>query len=96
MTENHDAVIHDAEAGGESRCPVPHGRAPYPTEAGANRGWWPNQLNLKILAQNPAVANPKRSPTSCATFSATSDRRRRLASRIMIRRRPEILIDSRK
>jgi catalase-peroxidase len=24
----------------------------------ANREWWPNQLNLKILAKNPAVANP--------------------------------------
>jgi catalase-peroxidase len=20
--------------------------------------WWPNQLNLKILAKNPAVSNP--------------------------------------
>jgi catalase-peroxidase len=24
----------------------------------ANRYWWPNRLNLKILAKNPAVANP--------------------------------------
>jgi catalase-peroxidase len=24
----------------------------------ANRDWWPNKLNLKILAKNPAVANP--------------------------------------
>jgi catalase-peroxidase len=24
----------------------------------ANRDWWPNRLNLKILAHNPAVANP--------------------------------------
>jgi catalase-peroxidase len=37
-------------------CPV-H-RAPHPTEGGGNRGWWPDQLNLKILAKNPAVANP--------------------------------------
>ncbi|WP_442932501.1 catalase/peroxidase HPI [Micromonospora sp. NBC_01699] len=58
MSENHDAVVHDAEAGSESRCPVAHGRAPHPTQGGANRGWWPNQLNLKILAKNPAVANP--------------------------------------
>jgi catalase-peroxidase len=58
MSENHDAVVHDAEAGGESRCPVDHGRAPHPTQGGGNRGWWPNQLNLKILAKNPAVANP--------------------------------------
>jgi catalase-peroxidase len=58
MTENHDAVIHDAEAGAESQCPVAHGRAPYPTQGGGNSSWWPNQLNLKILAKNPAVANP--------------------------------------
>ncbi|MBV1856458.1 catalase/peroxidase HPI [Catellatospora tritici] len=58
MSENHDAVVHDAEAGAESRCPVAHGRAPHPTQGGGNRGWWPNQLNLKILAKNPAVANP--------------------------------------
>ncbi len=58
MSENHDAVVHDADAGAESRCPVAHGRAPHPTQGGGNRGWWPNQLNLKILAKNPAVANP--------------------------------------
>jgi catalase-peroxidase len=40
----------------ESSCPV--ARAPHPTQGGGNRGWWPNQLNLKILAKNPAVANP--------------------------------------
>jgi catalase-peroxidase len=58
VPENHDAVVHDANAGSESRCPVAHGRAPHPTQGGGNRGWWPNQLNLKILAKNPAVANP--------------------------------------
>ncbi len=58
MSENHDAIIHDADAGSESRCPVAHGRAPHPTQGGGNRGWWPNQLNLKILAKNPAEANP--------------------------------------
>ncbi|MBL7633528.1 catalase/peroxidase HPI [Frankia sp. CN6] len=35
-----------------------HTRAAHPTQGGGNRGWWPNQLNLKILAKNPAVANP--------------------------------------
>src|ERR1043165_3574529 len=58
MSENHDAIVHDAEAGSESRCPVEHGRAPLPVQGGGNRGWWPNQLNLKLLAKNPAVANP--------------------------------------
>ena len=35
-----------------------HGQGVHPTRGNANRGWWPNQLNLKILAKNPAVANP--------------------------------------
>jgi catalase-peroxidase len=39
-------------------CPVVNGRAPHPTQGGGNRGWWPDRLNLKILAKNPAVANP--------------------------------------
>ncbi len=38
-------------------CPVAP-RAPHPTEGGGNRGWWPDRLNLKVLAKNPAVANP--------------------------------------
>jgi catalase-peroxidase len=57
-SENHEPIIHDAEVGAESKCPVAHGRAPHPTQGGGNRGWWPEQLNLKILAKNPAVANP--------------------------------------
>jgi catalase-peroxidase len=39
-------------------CPVAHERAQHPTQGGGNQGWWPNRLNLKILAKNPAVANP--------------------------------------
>ena len=39
-------------------CPVIHGGQPHPTTGNANSVWWPNQLNLKILAKNPAVANP--------------------------------------
>ncbi|MFF4369516.1 catalase/peroxidase HPI [Streptomyces sp. NPDC001594] len=39
-------------------CPVAHGRAAHPTQGGGNRQWWPESLNLKILAKNPAVANP--------------------------------------
>ena len=55
MSENHEVVAGEESAG---RCPVAHGRAPYPAQGGGNRQWWPNQLNLKILAKNPAVANP--------------------------------------
>ncbi|MEA5455137.1 catalase-peroxidase, partial [Sinomonas sp. JGH33] len=42
-----------------SKCPVAHGAARvHPTQGVANSEWWPNRLNLKILAKNPAVANP--------------------------------------
>ncbi|MEU1438628.1 catalase/peroxidase HPI [Streptomyces sp. NPDC005775] len=58
MTENHDAIVTDPKAEDAGGCPVAHGRAPHPTQGGGNRQWWPERLNLKILAKNPAVANP--------------------------------------
>ncbi|MFB6704005.1 catalase/peroxidase HPI [Streptomyces sp. NPDC056333] len=58
MSENHDAIVVAAKAEGGGGCPVAHGRAPHPTQGGGNRQWWPERLNLKILAKNPAVANP--------------------------------------
>ncbi|WLQ44579.1 catalase/peroxidase HPI [Streptomyces laculatispora] len=58
MTENHDAIVTDPKTEEVSGCPVVHGRAPHPTQGGGNRQWWPERLNLKILAKNPAVANP--------------------------------------
>ncbi|WP_329403025.1 catalase/peroxidase HPI [Streptomyces melanogenes] len=59
MSENHDAIVTDPKTeDGSGGCPVAHGRAPHPTQGGGNRQWWPERLNLKILAKNPAVANP--------------------------------------
>ncbi|GGS88212.1 catalase-peroxidase [Streptomyces tanashiensis] len=58
MSENHEATATDAKAEGAGGCPVAHGRAAHPTQSGGNSQWWPNRLNLKILAKNPAVANP--------------------------------------
>lgn len=58
MSENHDAIVTDAKTEEAGGCPVAHGRAPHPTQGGGNRQWWPERLNLKILAKNPAVANP--------------------------------------
>ncbi|MPY79652.1 MAG: catalase/peroxidase HPI [Actinophytocola sp.] len=57
MSNSPDAITGatNEEPGG---CPVVHGRAPHPTQGGGNRGWWPNRLNLKILAKNPVVADP--------------------------------------
>jgi len=40
-------------------CPVPHGqRALQPSQGGGHRSWWPEKLNLKILAKDPVAANP--------------------------------------
>ncbi|WP_406447980.1 catalase/peroxidase HPI [Streptomyces sp. NBC_00876] len=58
MTENHDAIVTDPKPEEAAGCPVAHGRAAHPTQGGGNRQWWPERLNLKILAKNPAVANP--------------------------------------
>ena len=51
MSETTDAP----QTGG---CPVAHGTIAPPTEGGGNRDWWPNLLNLKLLAHNPDVGNP--------------------------------------
>src|SRR5260370_24320457 len=56
MSESHDGAGEmSAQSGG---CPVAGGGLAPPTMGDANRDWWPNRLNLKILAKNPAVANP--------------------------------------
>ncbi|MDF4248923.1 catalase/peroxidase HPI [Streptomyces sp. WMMB303] len=55
MSDNHEAIVVDAKAE-DAGCPV--ARAPHPTQGGGNRQWWPDRLNLKILAKNPAVADP--------------------------------------
>jgi catalase-peroxidase len=62
MAENHDPVIIEGEtpeAAAESAggCPVAHGRV-HPTQGDANTQWWPNRLNLKVLAKNPPVTDP--------------------------------------
>jgi catalase-peroxidase len=58
MSENHDPVVVEDETPEGRGCPVAPGGLTHPTMGDANRDWWPNRLNLKILAKNPAVANP--------------------------------------
>ena len=58
MSDSPDAVVGEMNEENGGGCPVAHDRAPYPTEGGGNRGWWPDRLNLRILAKNPAEANP--------------------------------------
>ncbi|WP_460468366.1 catalase/peroxidase HPI [Calidifontibacter terrae] len=52
------AEVNDNSASNDAAgCPVLHSQ-PDPTQGAANQRWWPTRLNLKILAKNPAVANP--------------------------------------
>src|SRR5712691_5814319 len=57
MSENHDPVVVEDPTRESGGCPVLPGLV-HPTTGDANSEWWPNRLNLKILAKNPAVANP--------------------------------------
>ena len=57
MSENHDPVVAEGPTPEGGSCPVLPGRV-HPTAGDANSEWWPNRLNLKILAKNPAVSNP--------------------------------------
>jgi catalase-peroxidase len=57
MSDSHDAVLSEVNES-EQQCPVIHERAPHPTEGGGVHGWWPNRLNVKMLAVNSPVTNP--------------------------------------
>ena len=72
MTENHDPVVVEDATPESGECPVATGLT-HPTMGDANRDWWPNRLNLKILAKNPAVANPLGEEFSYAEAFKTLD-----------------------
>jgi catalase-peroxidase len=54
VSDTPDAVVGEMNEESRGGCPV----APHPSQGDGNRVWWPDRLNLKILAKNPAVANP--------------------------------------
>ncbi len=58
MSENHDPVVAEGPTPESGGCPVVPAGLTHPTMGDANREWWPNKLNLKILTKNPAVASP--------------------------------------
>ncbi|MGD0242663.1 MAG: catalase/peroxidase HPI [Streptosporangiaceae bacterium] len=81
MAENHDPLVTEdatpeaaeATAGASAEgCPVVHGRAD-PTQGDANSQWWPNRLNLKILAKNPDVIDPNDAGFDYAAEFSTLD-----------------------
>ena len=45
----------------------------HPTRGDANSQWWPNRLNLKILAKNPAVIDPNDADFDYAAEFGTLD-----------------------
>ncbi len=51
-----DAELADLNSS-DATCPVMH-ELVQPTQGDANQQWWPNRLNLKILAKNSAEKNP--------------------------------------
>ncbi len=73
MTENHDPVVVEEATPESGGCPITYGDLTHPTMGDANRDWWPNRLNLKILAKNPAVANPLGEKFSYAEVFKTLD-----------------------
>jgi catalase-peroxidase len=87
MAENdHDPTVTDPgtdgsgapeaaeRTGGASAegCPVVHGRV-HPTQGDANSQWWPNRLNLKILATNPVATDPYHGELDYAAAFKTLD-----------------------
>ncbi|WP_242902758.1 catalase/peroxidase HPI [Actinomadura terrae] len=58
MSENNESTVNDTNADAAGKCPVAHTRASHPTQGGGNRGWWPEQLNLKLLNKNSPMVNP--------------------------------------
>ena len=57
MPEEHPPIAEANTEPAQNGCPVT-GQRKYPVEGGGNRDWWPEQLNLRILAHNPAEINP--------------------------------------
>jgi catalase-peroxidase len=51
--------MNDMTHNSEGKCPVMHGASVNKSSgSNANQGWWPNQLNLKILHQNSELVDP--------------------------------------
>ena len=48
----------DGNTPSAGKCPVMHVQSSVTSGGTTNRDWWPNQLNLRVLHQNPAVGNP--------------------------------------
>jgi catalase-peroxidase len=73
MAENHDPLSTETQTpGAADGCPVVHSRV-HPTQGDANSQWWPNRLNLKILAKNPPATDPYHGELDYAAAFKTLD-----------------------
>ena len=48
----------DGNTPSTGKCPVMHVQSSVTSGGTTNRDWWPNQLNLRVLHQNPVAGNP--------------------------------------
>ncbi|OYO02357.1 catalase/peroxidase HPI [Enemella evansiae] len=55
MSVDHESELAEVNDDNQPQCPVLHGQ---PTQGDTNQEWWPNRLNLRILAKNPPATNP--------------------------------------
>ncbi|MDF0531331.1 catalase/peroxidase HPI [Tsukamurella sp. 8F] len=62
-----------SEEAAAAGCPVHNGRLEPPVAGGGNQDWWPEEVNLKVLAHNPDVANPMDPDFDYAAEVATLD-----------------------
>ncbi|MFC6012268.1 catalase/peroxidase HPI [Nocardia lasii] len=59
MPEEHPPIAEaNTEPGENGGCPVAHQPFASTDARGSNLDWWPNQLNLGLLQQDPPAANP--------------------------------------
>jgi catalase-peroxidase len=57
MSEQNAPLVAE-EPQDTGKCPVAHDALVHPTHGSPNHQWWPNQINLKVLAKNPTVGDP--------------------------------------
>ncbi len=73
MSDNGDVIPPGTSTEEAGSCPVIREHAPHPTQGDANEMWWPNRLNLRILAKNHPAANPLGTDFSYAEAFSTLD-----------------------
>ncbi|MDL9938819.1 catalase/peroxidase HPI [Gordonia sp. ABSL1-1] len=57
-TPEHPPIGEAQTEAGEGGCPM---RIKAPAQGGGNQQWWPDRLNLRVLAHNPDVISPRES-----------------------------------